>query len=495
MPEVPKVAIITRTRNRPNLLRRAIRSVLDQKFEDWQHVIVNDGGDSKALDAVCAEFSDAYKDRLLILHEASTGMQNAANTGIRQSDSTYLVVHDDDDSWHPEFLLETTRFLEEAGPDSLYQGVISETLRVLEKENGKAGFEEIECKPYVPIKEVNIFRAGYENPFPPIAFLYRRTVHEEIGFFDPRWDMVADLDFNFRFLQRYEIGVVRRPLAFYHWRDSAQGGENANSVTQKKDLHGRYLNELKNHYTRKASSAREAALALGFQLSAFAVENQWMTTEIRERSNEAIVHLKALIRQVEALHEFNHEALWPKMTGDLIRKLDAIIEIVGNIEQLKAIVSDSEGRLQDTVHEASDGINQLLSVQARLIESLQAFNDQELWPKLSKDIIPRLDQLSTLVTESLNRANEQQTFTNNTLWPKLEDFSEIAQYTSKTLEAIWEKQGYLQEENQAIREEIKASREEIEALREQSKRQWQLGRLRLQWLPRKRQTLQEDNSD
>ena len=45
-----KVAIITRTKNRCLLLRRAIESVLAQSFADWTHVIVNDGGNRYEVD-------------------------------------------------------------------------------------------------------------------------------------------------------------------------------------------------------------------------------------------------------------------------------------------------------------------------------------------------------------------------------------------------------------------------------------------------------------
>ena len=43
-----RVAIITRTKDRPFLLPRAIDSVLKQTQGDWIHVIVNDGGDASS---------------------------------------------------------------------------------------------------------------------------------------------------------------------------------------------------------------------------------------------------------------------------------------------------------------------------------------------------------------------------------------------------------------------------------------------------------------
>lgn len=44
---VPKVAVITRTKDRGILLERAIKSVHKQTMMDFIHVIINDAGDKK----------------------------------------------------------------------------------------------------------------------------------------------------------------------------------------------------------------------------------------------------------------------------------------------------------------------------------------------------------------------------------------------------------------------------------------------------------------
>jgi len=368
MPEVPQVVIVTRTRNRTQLLRRAIHSVLGQSFTDWQHVIVNDGGRHQELETLCEEFKKAYKGRLLLMHQKHAGMQEAANAAIRNSDSTYLVIHDDDDSWDPDFLQETVAFLEASGPDSDYQGVISKTTRILEVEQKDGTFQELERNPYVPLQEINFFRIGYENPFAPIAFLYRRSVHDRIGLFNPRWDMVADLDFNFRFLQQFEIGIVDKPLAFYHWRDSSARKSSTNTVTAQKDRHARFLNELRNHYMRQATTAREVADSLSFQISPYLVENQWMTAEVRDRTIESSHILKNLADQLSALRTYHDKSLWPKLDSDILPRLNELIKSSSQLE---------------TIREALAG--------------RQKFNHSARWPKLESGLLPRLHVMETAV--------------------------------------------------------------------------------------------------
>ncbi|MBT6461191.1 MAG: glycosyltransferase family 2 protein, partial [Opitutae bacterium] len=131
---INQVSIITRTKDRPVLLKRAIESVLNQTYTDWLHVIVNDGGEKEAVESILEPFRDRYRDRLQILHhDESLGMQEASNAGIKNSNGEFIVIHDDDDSWSPGFLNACLSFLEAEGSESTYQGVITRTERIYEE--------------------------------------------------------------------------------------------------------------------------------------------------------------------------------------------------------------------------------------------------------------------------------------------------------------------------------------------------------------------------
>lgn len=287
MSEFPhrSVAIILRTKNRNAFLRRALASVTRQTFTDWQLVIVNDGGDATALDDLLRDAYHGEPERLTVLHHAeSRGMQPALNAGIESSRSTFICVHDDDDEWEPEFLSTTVAWLEEAGAESRYQGVITHTMEVTEVPDIDGVYGEESRRPYIPLDEVSLFRLGYENPFPPIAFCYRRRVWEELGGYDPRWDLVGDMEFNFRFLLRYEIGVIAEPLALYRIRKDREDDREANSVAAKRDQHKRLFTEFKNRLLRGEGDAPSAGL--GLNLAEFLVGMQWMLDTVFHRSRE-----------------------------------------------------------------------------------------------------------------------------------------------------------------------------------------------------------------
>jgi glycosyltransferase involved in cell wall biosynthesis len=282
-----KVAIVTRTKDRPLLLKRAIDSVAKQTFQDWTQVIVNDGGDAAKVDALVDALPAALKARLSVLHHPdSLGMQAASNAGIESSESDFICIHDDDDQWDPAFLEKTVGFLETEGAKSPYQGVVAGTEEVIETIGSKNRIKEISRKPHIPLEEISLFRMGYENPFPPIAFCFRRSAWKAIGGFDPRWDVVGDMDFNLRFLLRYEIGVIPEVLAYYHIRESASKESFANSIAEKKSLHKRLFNEFKNTHLRNADSPQTASLALGLNVANYLVEAQWILHDVFHRTRQ-----------------------------------------------------------------------------------------------------------------------------------------------------------------------------------------------------------------
>src|SRR5436309_780754 len=241
-----KVAIITRTKDRPLLLRRAMESVLRQTFSNWTHIIINDGGHSALCAMLAAEFRDRYAGRLVLINnDRSAGMQCASNSAIVSSASDYIVIHDDDDSWDERFLAETVKFLD-SEEGAAYGGVITHTVQIKEIMTSDGPVETSRNEFNCDLKNISLFRMMGGNLFPPISFLYRRQVHESVGYFDQAYDVLGDWDFNLRMVQKFEIAVLPRKLAFYHWRPKTEAPAYANTVTAGVDRHHAILSKIQN---------------------------------------------------------------------------------------------------------------------------------------------------------------------------------------------------------------------------------------------------------
>ena len=98
METLPEVSVVIPTRNRPHLVTRAVRSVLDQTVPDVEVIVVIDGPDDDTPKAL-AEIGDP-RVRPIALPERG-GAPNARNVGVREARAPWTALLDDDDEWLP----------------------------------------------------------------------------------------------------------------------------------------------------------------------------------------------------------------------------------------------------------------------------------------------------------------------------------------------------------------------------------------------------------
>lgn len=264
----PLVAVITRTKNRPLLLKRAEQSIARQTWSNFIWVIVNDGGDADAVRQVI-EASNIDPRRIqLVSNEHSLGMEAASNLGIRSVDSEYILVHDDDDTLHPEFLERTIKFLE-SSPGSRYGGVITHAEYVSEEIRGNKVIEHSRT-PYVDwVRNIQISELLAENIFAPISFLYRRSIYDSVGGYNENLPVLGDWFFNLEFVLKADIKVIPEILSYYHHRDrgdSSRLGVYANSVIGGQSKHEEFAAIARNEFLRRHGSNNPiaASAVLGY---------------------------------------------------------------------------------------------------------------------------------------------------------------------------------------------------------------------------------------
>jgi glycosyltransferase involved in cell wall biosynthesis len=257
-----RVAIITRTKNRPLLLKRALDSVLAQTFTDWHHVVVNDGGDPNVVEKLCASQRERYGNRLTIVHHAeSRGMEAASNAGMRASSSDYAVIHDDDDSWKPTFLAECVDYLSSPQRPWSILGVVTHSERVFEEIEGDT-VRTVKVEPYNTwLDSITLFRVAADNPFPPISFVFSRAAYESIGRFREDFPVLGDWDFHLRFIAKHDIGLIPKALANYHHRPS-QSGDYGNTLFDELRLHKEYGAIFRNELLRRDLIAGRVGLGV-----------------------------------------------------------------------------------------------------------------------------------------------------------------------------------------------------------------------------------------
>ncbi|WP_051142646.1 glycosyltransferase family A protein [Gryllotalpicola ginsengisoli] len=243
-----RVTVVMRTKDRELLLHRALASVAAQTYPHYTVVVVNDGGSPLDPSTLPAGFAPGGEraDRLVLVENAEpAGRWAAANQGVAAHDGRYVVLHDDDDTWEPGFLEHTVAFLD--GNEG-YAGVVAFTDIVTDRVYPEGAYE-LGRQPFArDIEHITLHEMCRHNLFPPIAFLYRRSLHDELGPYDESMRVLADWEFNLRVLRRHDIGMVREPLANWHLREEDSGDEFGNVTlsrqTEYEEDRARLLNKL-----------------------------------------------------------------------------------------------------------------------------------------------------------------------------------------------------------------------------------------------------------
>lgn len=255
MAHAGRIAIITRTKDRVLLLERAFRSILDQTYDDWFLMVVNDGGAPEPVDQLVEQYRAEFAGRVAVLHNpTSLGMEAASNLGIAQSESEYLVILDDDDSWAPTFLQMCLEELERVGSTlPSVKGVISHAMQVREHIDEQNTVIIDSMNPFdawVGTGLLSLYRMAQSNIFPTNSFLYRRDALDAIGPYRADLPVLGDWEFNLRFMARFDICIVPSALAFYHQRSGGPETQLGNSIGAGRALHIRYDQLLRNEFLR-----------------------------------------------------------------------------------------------------------------------------------------------------------------------------------------------------------------------------------------------------
>ncbi|MCZ7891831.1 glycosyltransferase [Agrobacterium salinitolerans] len=253
------VGIVTRTKDRAVLLRRALESVKNQTYEDWRLVVVNDGGQAESVDWLVGQIFEGDARVSVLHHEVSKGMEAASNAGLATLNTEYAVIHDDDDSWAPEFLASMTSTIarrQKTFPS--IKGIVCRINTVFETVVGN----EIIIERVEPFRSwhsdnldeglLSVQKMLVRNQFPPIAFMFNLPSAREIGLFEESLPVLGDWDFHSRFLLKHDVWVVPEFLSFYHHRVSSTGAL-GNTVHAGADRHRLYNQKIRNDLIRKVA--------------------------------------------------------------------------------------------------------------------------------------------------------------------------------------------------------------------------------------------------
>ncbi|MEV7606299.1 glycosyltransferase family 2 protein [Paenarthrobacter sp. NPDC089322] len=296
-----RVTIVTRTKNRPIFLARALDDIFSQTFQDFEVVIVNDGGNPADVDRLTSQRADSERSRITTLHHAeSVGMEAASNAGIKAGAGEFIVIHDDDDFWAPTFLESAVDYLEDPA-HSAESGVMVRTEIVIE-EVTEGRIEPVRREIFwADMRQITLADMLKINRAVPISFLYRRSLHDAIGYFDENLPVVGDWEFHLRVLSHSPVGFLDgEPLAFWSQRPDSQGHD-GNSIFAQASEHAEYDALVRDSHLR--DDLAKGGLGGLLYLTRVLAEQEELIRAQQRRLDESAAKLDHVLERLDALNE------------------------------------------------------------------------------------------------------------------------------------------------------------------------------------------------
>lgn len=109
------VSVIVPVYNVEKYIERCILSVLNQTYQNYELLLVNDGS-SDGSGRICDAYHSKYP-QIKVYHKENGGLSDARNYGLQKAEGEYIVFLDSDDYIAGEFLACLYRLLEETRAD------------------------------------------------------------------------------------------------------------------------------------------------------------------------------------------------------------------------------------------------------------------------------------------------------------------------------------------------------------------------------------------
>jgi len=105
---MPKISVIIPVYRVEQFLERCLDSVLNQTFDDWEAICINDCSPDNS-GAILARYAARDKRIKVVNHRQNGGLSVARNTGMKHASGEYIMYMDSDDFIHPQTMEITLR--------------------------------------------------------------------------------------------------------------------------------------------------------------------------------------------------------------------------------------------------------------------------------------------------------------------------------------------------------------------------------------------------
>lgn len=233
-----EISVIVPLYNKRNSILETIKSALNQKFENYEVIVIDDGSTDSSADLI----KTINNEKLKIYRKENSGVSDTRNLGITKAQGDYIAFLDADDLWDCLYL-ERLHTMIQTAPEC---GMYAQNFRVV-------NIEEIPLEETSQEGQIEIYKnweeVFFEKTFRTSAIAVNKKRFIDSGCFDTRLSIGEDLEAWLRISLQYPVCYLNETHVMI--------------VFFSKDYHSRIVpEEYTQHYTYKLITQKDKYLCL-----------------------------------------------------------------------------------------------------------------------------------------------------------------------------------------------------------------------------------------
>jgi len=206
----PFFSVVIPTYNRPQMLKDAVETVLNQTFQDFEIIIVDDHSENN-VNEIVEQLMDPRVQ--LIKNKNRKGACGARNTGVEHARSNWIKFLDDDDAWEPDMLAAVRKKIDQ-----------NSSFGLIYTDYERRNFKNNEIIPrnrpqkYEGWVFDNLTYINFVGGFSFVAI--KKEVLLDNGLLDESMPAEQDWELYLRLAKKVQFGFIDRALGYYR-RDNS----------------------------------------------------------------------------------------------------------------------------------------------------------------------------------------------------------------------------------------------------------------------------------
>ncbi|MFH1457319.1 MAG: glycosyltransferase family 2 protein [Patescibacteria group bacterium] len=218
--------IITCTYNSEKLVQKNIDSVINQNFDDYEHLFI-DGYSNDNTEKIIEIYRKKNPQRVKLIQKKARGISHAMNQGIKNAQGKYLIhLHSDDSFYSKDVLTKVQDFLKTNNyPDWIYGKAC-----IIEENGVKIGIFPNKKIMHLGDSYISKYFLKYFNFISHQAVFIKKNCFDKYGYFDENMKSAMDSDMWLRIKNSTNWLFFNKIICNYVIRADAQSSGKKNQA-------------------------------------------------------------------------------------------------------------------------------------------------------------------------------------------------------------------------------------------------------------------------